>query len=164
MITQPGIMHVVDLHCGGFCPTCGAQLNADGSSVDTLLEMRKGLWAMAADLEDALRHIAELQQRMDALAGTPRAFDPSAPRIEDTLQSLAAEVPPEEWERVPSDLSDQHDHYIYGTPREDDGTPAEDLQPSRFLSVIPEEFCEVIYHPDEEDDCSDGEDGGYDGD
>ena len=104
----------------GSCPTCQAQLNADGSSVDTLLEMRKGLWAMAADLEDAIRHIAELQQRMDALAGTPRAFDPTAPRIEDTLQALAAEVPPEEWERVPSDLSGQHDHYIYGTPRDDE--------------------------------------------
>jgi len=158
------------LHWGGYCPTCAAQLNADGSSVSAAHKMRDILFKLGSDLG------TDVQERVRRLVITlggddlPTAdeargtFDPSAPRIEDEIQALAAQVPPEQWDRVPEDLSEQHDHYIYGTPREDDGTPAEDLQPSRFLSVIPEEFCEVIYHPDEEDDCSDGEDGGYDGD
>jgi hypothetical protein len=38
-------------------------------------------------------------------------------RIEAILQSLAAGVPKQEWERLPSDLSDELDHYLYGTPK-----------------------------------------------
>lgn len=44
-------------------------------------------------------------------------FDPTAPRIEDELAELAAQVPAEEWARFPEDFLDQLDHYIYGTPR-----------------------------------------------
>lgn len=46
---------------------------------------------------------------------------PSSPTpkrsIEQTLAELAAEVPPEEWDSLPNDLSDQLDHYIYGWHR-----------------------------------------------
>jgi len=33
--------------------------------------------------------------------------------IEEENQS----IPPEIWESLPTDLSEQHDHYIYGTPK-----------------------------------------------
>jgi Arc/MetJ-type ribon-helix-helix transcriptional regulator len=36
--------------------------------------------------------------------------------IEDENRSLAPEV----WEALPADLSAQHDHYIYGTPKRTD--------------------------------------------
>ena len=38
-----------------------------------------------------------------------------APPIEETLRAIVADVPKEEWDRLPSDLSDNLDHYIYGT-------------------------------------------------
>jgi hypothetical protein len=51
-----------------------------------------------------------------------QATEPSsattARSIEDQLASLAAEAPSEEWDQLPADLSNQLDHYVYGTPRE----------------------------------------------
>ena len=44
----------------------------------------------------------------------PRA----APAIEDVLASIAAEVPQEEWDRLPGDLTDNPDHYLYGAPKQ----------------------------------------------
>lgn len=38
--------------------------------------------------------------------------------IEDRIAQIAAEVPPEAWDSLPADLSDNLDHYIYGTDRE----------------------------------------------
>lgn len=32
---------------------------------------------------------------------------------------IGAEVPDEEWAKIPSDLSKNHDHYLYGVPRDD---------------------------------------------
>jgi hypothetical protein len=59
-------------------------------------------------------HVDDLQivQREQA------AFDSSARSIEDVLSELAAQVPAEEWNALPSDLTDQLDHYIYGTSKE----------------------------------------------
>ncbi len=42
------------------------------------------------------------------------AYDESARPIEEILKELAAEVPDEEWDRLPSDLTDNLDHYLYG--------------------------------------------------
>ena len=44
-------------------------------------------------------------------------FDASAPAIEDVLASIATEVPQEEWDRLPADLTDDLDHCLYGTSR-----------------------------------------------
>jgi len=37
--------------------------------------------------------------------------------IEEILKELAAGIPREEWDRLPADLTDDLDHYLYGTPR-----------------------------------------------
>lgn len=37
--------------------------------------------------------------------------------IEEVLGEIGARVPPEEWARLPTDFSDQLDHYLYGTPK-----------------------------------------------
>lgn len=37
--------------------------------------------------------------------------------IEEILNELAAGIPPEEWERLPPDVTDNLDHYLYGTPK-----------------------------------------------
>lgn len=37
--------------------------------------------------------------------------------IEEVIQEIMADVPEEEWDRLPPDLSDNLDHYMYGTPK-----------------------------------------------
>lgn len=46
------------------------------------------------------------------------AFDAAAPAIEDVLADLAKEVPDEEWDRLPRDLTDKLDDYLYGVSEE----------------------------------------------
>jgi hypothetical protein len=44
-------------------------------------------------------------------------LDTNAPTIEEKLRAIVADVPQEEWDRLPADLSEHLDHYIYGTPK-----------------------------------------------
>jgi Arc/MetJ-type ribon-helix-helix transcriptional regulator len=37
--------------------------------------------------------------------------------IWEEILELTADVPDEEWDNLPTDLAEQHDHYIYGTPK-----------------------------------------------
>ena len=62
---------------------------------------------------------AEPEVRVRATEESPyeRQFDPTARPIEEFITELAAQVPEEEWDLLPPDLSEQHDHYIYGTPK-----------------------------------------------
>jgi len=41
----------------------------------------------------------------------------SGARLLELFAELRKSVPEEEWERLPPDLSEHHDHYLYGTPR-----------------------------------------------
>ena len=43
--------------------------------------------------------------------------DASARPIEDVLPDLASRVPEGDWARLPDDLTDNLDHYLYGTPK-----------------------------------------------
>jgi hypothetical protein len=45
------------------------------------------------------------------------ALDPRARPIWEELAELARKVPKEEWDKLPSDLSDNIDHYVYGVPK-----------------------------------------------
>jgi len=44
-------------------------------------------------------------------------YDPEARPIEDIMLELAAAVPVEEWDQLPPNLTDDIDHYVYGTPK-----------------------------------------------
>jgi hypothetical protein len=63
-----------------------------------------------------LLRITEVQNLGMQPAGKD-TFDQSARPIEDILEELASEIPQSEWDRLPSDLSDNLDHYLYGTPK-----------------------------------------------
>ena len=39
------------------------------------------------------------------------------PSIWEKIHAHSAEIPDEEWDRMPVDGSEQHDHYLYGTPK-----------------------------------------------
>ena len=38
----------------------------------------------------------------------------TAPSIEDEMRKIAARIPDEEWDDLPSDLIDRLDYYLYG--------------------------------------------------
>jgi Arc/MetJ-type ribon-helix-helix transcriptional regulator len=42
---------------------------------------------------------------------------PAQKPLWEEILELTADVPTEEWDKLPADLSEQHDHYIYGTPK-----------------------------------------------
>lgn len=44
-------------------------------------------------------------------------FDRSARPIGQILEEMAKKVPKEEWDKIPNDLTDNLDHYLYGTPK-----------------------------------------------
>jgi len=39
-------------------------------------------------------------------------------RIDEIIAEFGRQVPKEDWDSLPADLSDQVDHYLYGTPKE----------------------------------------------
>ena len=51
---------------------------------------------------------------LDSIQGEDSALDASAPRIEDVIADIFRDVPDEEWDRVPRDLSYRLDSYLYG--------------------------------------------------
>lgn len=48
-----------------------------------------------------------------------RPRDPNAPSIHEKIDALVSEVPEEEWDKVPTDLSMRLDYYLYGIDREE---------------------------------------------
>ena len=44
-------------------------------------------------------------------------LEPPRRPIWERIADLAADVPPEELDKLPTDGASQHDHYIYGTPK-----------------------------------------------
>jgi len=63
-----------------------------------------------------LLRVTEIEELVLAPAGEA-LYDPSAPAIEEVLAVLARGVPQAEWDRLPSDLTDNLDHHLYGTPK-----------------------------------------------
>ncbi len=55
--------------------------------------------------------------RVEVVAPGKEEYDPDAPPIEEVMAAIMADVPKEEWDRLPADLTDHLDHYIYGTPK-----------------------------------------------
>jgi hypothetical protein len=45
---------------------------------------------------------------------TDDEYDDSAPPLWQSIIELSASVPAEEWDRVPKDLAENLDHYLYG--------------------------------------------------
>lgn len=67
--------------------------------------------------EGLLQKITDVQSLEIVKPGASK-YDKDAPSIEEVLQSIADEVPKEEWDKLPPDLTDDLDHYLYGTPKQ----------------------------------------------
>jgi hypothetical protein len=79
--------------------------------------VRSGQFASAGQMVDKLvRDYAQhtQQQPQPASQEVPQAAH--KPIWEEILE-LTADVPDEKWDKLPTDLAEQHDHYLYGTPK-----------------------------------------------
>ena len=56
-----------------------------------------------------LEFVEQLEQRQD--------HTKSARPIWEEIAEISAQVPEEAWQNVPTDGSEQHDHYLYGAPK-----------------------------------------------
>jgi hypothetical protein len=82
---------------------------------------------MSANLEQAILEKLQAlpdnkQQEVLALVDEMLKEDQKQPRenvrpIWEIITELSAQVPMEEWEKLPSDGAEQHDHYLYGSPK-----------------------------------------------
>lgn len=77
-----------------------------------------GKWKEVVRLIFKGKRLRALQAEALKLDTSETHYDRSARPIEDLLQELAKEVPNEEWEKLPSDLNDNLDHYLYGIPKQ----------------------------------------------
>ena len=59
-----------------------------------------------------------LQQLEQSDANPPPASGGQQGRpIWEEILERTADIPDEEWDKLPTDLAEQHDHYLYGTPK-----------------------------------------------
>lgn len=67
---------------------------------------------------DKIRSLSD-KEREDVLRYVDQVIDSHQrePRLGEKLAALFADIPDEVWEKIPVDGSEQHDHYIYGTPK-----------------------------------------------
>lgn len=49
----------------------------------------------------------------------PIRFDPDVTPIWEEISKIGASIPEEEWQKVPTDLAANLDHYLYGSPRKE---------------------------------------------
>jgi hypothetical protein len=47
----------------------------------------------------------------------PPSRDSKSPTVEEKVAAIWADVPASEWKKLPDDLTDHLDHYVYGTPK-----------------------------------------------
>ncbi len=84
-------------------------------------EIRRGRFASAGQMiDEALRLLKEHDH--PSAGSTPKAdtaAGAAAPQkpIWEIAADLRMSVPEEEWAKLPVDGAEQHDHYIYGTPK-----------------------------------------------
>ncbi len=57
---------------------------------------------------------------LPALQAEAPTSDPSRKPVWERILERTAEIPDEEWHKLPTDLAAQHDHYLYGTPKRSD--------------------------------------------
>ena len=78
-----------------------------------------------ASLDDAMAEAASLllerlkheQDQTPPPAGSQDATAPKRKPVWERILERTAAIPDQEWDKLPTDLAEQHDHYLYGTPK-----------------------------------------------
>ncbi len=77
-------------------------------------EVRNGRFASESDaVTEAIRRLKVESHAMSSSQTPPPENRP----IWEVFAEISASVPDEEWAKLPTDGAEQHDHYIYGTPK-----------------------------------------------
>ncbi len=79
-----------------------------------------------ASVDDAMTQAARLLLRSIEQERTSSPPDSPGPSFEgspakpvwELFQEIFARIPDEIWDALPTDLSEEHDHYIFGTPKQ----------------------------------------------
>jgi Arc/MetJ-type ribon-helix-helix transcriptional regulator len=83
-------------------------------------EVLSGHFASEEDLiAAAVRDYLERRQNQ-ALPRPAAGETPTAPvpkPVWERILERSAAIPDEEWDKLPTDLAEQHDHYLYGAPK-----------------------------------------------
>jgi hypothetical protein len=84
---------------------------------------------MAANLENAIQEKVkalplEKQQRVLSLVEEMLSEETTQDSVSvrplwEIVEEISSQVPLEEWEKLPPDGAEQHDHYLYGSPKID---------------------------------------------
>lgn len=91
---------------------------------NVMIAQPSGSAGSASGLSEAIQAKLQLlpptqqQQVLDFVEFLVQKTQSDRPIWEDILE-LAAQVPAEVWEQVPTDGAAQHDHYLYGAPKRD---------------------------------------------
>jgi hypothetical protein len=83
---------------------------------------------MSANLEQAIlekiQALPDEKQRevlalVEAMLNQERTSQPTgfARPIAEIFEELSSQIPLEEWAELPTDGAEQHDHYLYGSPK-----------------------------------------------
>ncbi len=81
-----------------------------------------GFFELEGTWEEVVARASELAGRRVRVTVLPDRKRPSKANgsgvtIEEKIQQIAAQIPEDEWNKLPTDLSDNLDHYIYGIPK-----------------------------------------------
>jgi hypothetical protein len=69
--------------------------------------------------EDSERSPQEMKSPLNQLSEQPAVVTGTRP-IWERVADISAQIPAEEWAELPKDLSKNIDHYLYGSPKEDE--------------------------------------------
>jgi hypothetical protein len=80
---------------------------------------------MSASIEEEViekLRVLPLEQQREVLAFVETLTEQHGSRrdnrsIWEVIREHSARVPAEEWDKVPTDGAEQHDHYLYGSPK-----------------------------------------------
>jgi hypothetical protein len=73
--------------------------------------------ALDALVEELLDFYLFIKQRRDNPSPDTTAAQPDLQTFLAEVQAIQAEVPAEEWNKLPHDGAINHDHYLYGAPK-----------------------------------------------
>lgn len=79
------------------------------------LSVREKLQLVERILQSLRIEEATVAPEERASSGAERTDE--AKPIWDQVQGFFKDVPEEDWAKLPTDLAEQHDHYIYGSPK-----------------------------------------------
>ena len=91
------------------------KLNGRGNLMISYPIEIEGTWEqISAQAQQFVKH----KMRLTILPDVSVESDPADSRsLDEKIAEIIAGVPVQEWEKLPADMGDNLDHYLYGTPK-----------------------------------------------